>query len=65
MTKTNDKISIPATATKARRAARRLRHFGIIAYFDAAEKRLTAYVLDQGETVTRNAMLRALDEEVK
>lgn len=53
--------AIETTKTKALRATRRLRRFGILSYWDAANWSLVAYVTKHGEASTRKAMFRALE----
>lgn len=56
-----DKVAIPnISATRARRAARKLRNFGVLAHFDAAERALVVFVTKQGEDWTRNLALKVL-----
>lgn len=57
-----EKTSIAdVSKTKAHRAARRLRNFGILAYWDKETSALVAYVTKHGEDATRKAMYRALE----
>ena len=53
--------AIETTKTKALRAARRLRRYGILSHWRQEEKALVAYVTKHGEASTRAAMFRALE----
>jgi uncharacterized protein YlbG (UPF0298 family) len=56
-----ERTSIITTKTKALRATRRLRRFGILSYWDQASTSLVAYVNKHGEASNRKAMFRALE----
>ena len=58
---TEKTIIANVTATKARRAVRKLRHFGMLAYYDKENRALVGYVTKYGEQSTRNHMAAALE----
>ena len=59
-----EKTVFPGVAkTKAHAVARKLRAFGILAYWDKEAVALVVYVTKHGEAATRQAALKFLDPD--